>query len=586
VALYLGHRSSLAEKSDVFLAARRPTRVRSIAMASVAILPLALVLFMLLPRLPAFIGNYLPMSPLKQSLGGFEGLIKNPGYTNLPDQFPSNPLPFNPDAYQGFNRFLDLRVRGVPSKAVLMKVRSSEATYWRATAFDKFLGNGWENTDKTPVEISSNDMPLGVDYPNYERPRLVTHDLVQTFFIQRSLPNTVFAAFTPRDIYFPTHFLKVDSMMTVMTPLTLEKGLIYTVVSEVNDATPDELRTAKGMVPPAIRERYCAPPPISPGVAGIARALTSGQLNDYDRVTALSEYLRKNFTYDLNCPPQGKDENTVEYFLREKRGFCEHFATTLAVMCRCVNIPSRLAVGFDTGELNPLTGYYDVTASDAHAWVEVFFPQYGWIQFDPTPGSSDVYVRPTGARTWSGFDFLRYVGRGFSKVFPASWGRAVKGALSSVGRWLRSAVDSIAYRWRGIAIAAVALALLLCLWLWLRRLRTRGRGERTSRDGRRQRAADIFLSLADLLASRGYPRRSSQTPLEYADEVERSCGVTGITKAARLFTGCRFSRREPTDEELNDLEAAVGSIQVSLTRVAGRGGAKPPLRRIARRTNP
>lgn len=438
---------------------------------------------MAMPRIPGFSSNFLPVSSMFKSSGPFNSSLRNPGYLDFPDNFPSTPLSFNPDSYYGFNRFLDLRTRGVPSDRIVMKVRSTEPAYWRAMAFDRFLGNGWEDTEKQYQDIESQQLPLMIDFKG-EPTRYATRELVQTFFIENELPNTVFAAFLPRHVFFPTRFLKVDSMFTVITPLTLTPGLIYTVISEVSDASSEMLRQAAGPYPQDIKKRYMRLPEMSPEVENLARRITADKTNEYDRVVALDNYLGDNFAYDINCPRQGNDENTVEFFLfRQKRGYCEHFSTALAVMCRSTGIPARIAVGYATGELNPLTGYYEVSARDAHAWVEVYFPTYGWIPFDPTPGSAQPQALTGSQETWSGFSLLRYIGQALSRVFPASWGRAVAGAFRKVGTGIGNAADALAAtvsdHYRGI-LAVLALFLLLggaILW----RLKARGDASRPPR---------------------------------------------------------------------------------------------------------
>ena len=81
-----------------------------------------------------------------------------------------------------------------------------------------------------------------------------------------------------------------------------------------------------------------------------------------------------------------KKDYVYHFIFEEKRGYCEHFATAMAVMCRASGIASRLVVGYTPGVYNPLTGYYEIKGSDAHAWVEILVYPYGWITFDPTPG--------------------------------------------------------------------------------------------------------------------------------------------------------------------------------------------------------
>jgi transglutaminase-like putative cysteine protease len=567
-ALYLGHRSALASGSAVFVRGRRGSTVRSLAIAGVVVVPLTLVLFMAMPRIPGFSSNFLPVSSMFKLSGSFDSSLRNPGYLDFPDSFPSTPLPFNPNSYYGFNRFLDLRTRGMPSDETVMKVRSTEPAYWRAMAFDRFLGSGWEDTEKKYQDIESRQLPLTVQYKG-EPPRYGTRELVQTFFVEKELPNTVFAAFLPRQVFFPTSFLKVNSMFTVIAPLTLTPGLIYTVISEVSNASPDMLRQTAGLYPQGLKERYLALPKMSPEVESLARRITAGKTNDYDRVAALSDYLRDNFTYDINCPKQGNDENTVEFFLfKQKRGSCEHFSTALAVMSRSIGIPSRIAVGFATGELNPLTGYYEVSARDAHAWVEVYFPVYGWVPFDPTPGSAQPLTLARRENTWSGFSLLKYIGQAFSHVFPAGWGRAIAGTFRKVGAGIGNAAEALAAtvsdHYRGI-LAVFGFFLLAGVFL-LWRLRARRDASRPPPlpDGPRQRAINVFERMVGLLAGAGYPRSSSQTPMEYADLVESRLGVDAIKKAAELFSRARFAAVEPSPQDLITLEGMVDEVESSL----------------------
>ena len=567
-ALYLGHRSALASRSAVFVRGKGGSAARALALTCVAVLPLTLVLFMVMPRIPGFSSNFLPVSSMWNVSGDFEGMIRNPGYKNFPDRFTSEPLPFNPNFYFGFNRFLDLRTRGVPSDTVVMKVRSAEPAYWRAMAFDRFLGNGWEDTDKGYEDIYSRTLPLTLQHKG-ESARFATRDLIQTFFIEKNLPNTLFAAFQPRDLYFPTNFLKIDSMFAVITPLTLDRGLIYTVISEVSDASPDTLRQAAGAYPRGLKERYLRLPAMSPEVERLARTVTAGKANDYDRTVALTGYLQNNFTYDIEAPRQGKDENTVEFLLfRQKRGYCEHFATALAVMCRSIGIPTRLTVGFSTGELNPLTGYYEVSAKDAHAWVEVYFPTYGWIPFDPTPGSGQPFAFTGEETTWSGFSLLRYIGQALSRVFPAGWGRAIAGAFHKVGAGMSSAVKSltatVSDHYRGILAVLGLFLLIAAVLLW--RLKARRDASRSPPvpDGPRLRAVSIFERMVGLLTGAGCPRSPSQTPMEYADSVESSLGVSTVGTAAELFSRIRFAKGEPSPEELITLEGMVDEVESSL----------------------
>jgi len=563
-SLYLGHRSTLAKTSDVFVKGEGRSLRWALLLVGIALVPLTLALFMLLSRMPGFRSHYLPVSEMREAAGEFEGLITNPGYKEFPDQFPSSPLSFNPSAYYGFNDFLDLRVRGVPADVTVMKVRSDYKAYWRSTAFDRFIGNGWEKTEEEYEEVFSSSLPLSVGYPG-EPPRYSTRSVVQTFFIEQDLPNTIFAAYLPRDVFFPTRVLKVDSMMSVLTPTILDPGLIYTVISEVSNVTPEMLREAKGTYPPGLTERFLQLPEMSPEVARLAESVAGLESNSYDKVQALSEYLKAKYPYDLDCPRQADDENTVEFFLfREKRGYCEHFATTLAVLSRSLGIPSRVAVGYDTGDFNALTGYYEVSSRDAHAWVEVYFPVFGWIPFEATPGWSDLSPEAVTGNTWEGFSIARDIGRALSKVFPPAMWRGLSRAAESVTAAMSSAASAVAGHWP-LALGFTGLLLLLLgVFIKHRRLRS-PRQDAGPEPGPRQKAALVFARVAEALEDAGIKRRLSETPMEYGVQADSRLRTTLVGGFMAMFNRARFGPEEPGPGELEELSRAAAEIESLLS---------------------
>jgi len=554
-ALYLGHRSAL-KTSGVFVPSSKGKPTRAVVLASLLLVPLTIGLFILLPRLPGFSSNFLPVSSMRDMASAFEGLIKNPGYNKMPDTFPDTPLPFNRNAYQGFSRYLDLRMRGVPSDRIVMKVRSNQPEYWRATAFDRFLGNGWENSEKEKdfETLNSNSLPMTVSYPK-EPGRYATRELVQTFFVQEKLPNTLFAAYLPRDVFFPTRVLKVDSMMSVLTPVILDRGLIYTVISEVSVATPDMLRQGRGPYPENIKDRYTQLPKMSGAVAELAASVCADATNNYDKVVAMSDYLQKTYPYDLNVKKQDPKENSVEFFLfKAKKGFCEHFASALTVMCRTQGIPARVVAGYDTGQMNPLTGYYEVTARDSHAWVEVYFPMFGWIQFDPTPG----WNSPTSGGqkdTWSGFSLFQYIGRGLSHLLPGSVINGFKSAGKAVGGAFSAVAKGISDHWKGILLVAIAAGLIAAGFILYRRRRPSSAGP--GPPGPRDDAVSLYERLASALTAAGLTRKVSTTPLELAGDAESRLGIDTPLKAVTLFNKARYSAAGPGPGELDGLRTAV-----------------------------
>ena len=148
------------------------------------------------------------------------------------------------------------------------------------------------------------------------------------------------------------------------------------------------------------------PPDLPARVGALARRITAGITTQYDRVEAVQSWIRANTKYDLDVPRDPVGVDAVDHFLFVTRtGFCEQIATSLAVMLRTLGIQTRLVTGYGPGERNPLTGYFEVKQSDAHAWVEVFYPGIGWVPYDPTFGVPEA--APHGSSRFIGGEVLR-----------------------------------------------------------------------------------------------------------------------------------------------------------------------------------
>ena len=121
---------------------------------------------------------------------------------------------------------------------------------------------------------------------------------------------------------------------------------------------------------------------------GSRNRLRASADNNYDKARALETYLRTHFGYTLQLSRTVPHDPLANFLFERKQGHCEYFASSMAVMLRTLGIPSRVVNGFRTGEFNDLTSQYVVRASNAHSWVEAYFPSHGWMAFDPTPGAS------------------------------------------------------------------------------------------------------------------------------------------------------------------------------------------------------
>ncbi|MBL8925654.1 MAG: transglutaminase domain-containing protein [Pseudonocardia sp.] len=149
--------------------------------------------------------------------------------------------------------------------------------------------------------------------------------------------------------------------------------------------TAESLRAADGGAA-GVDPEFLATDGVDPRVAALAREVTSGAPTGFDRAVALTRWFTgpgSSFTYDLSTAPGNGDDALVEFLTRGKRGYCEQFASAMAVMLRTLGVPARVAVGFTGGR--DVAGVRSVSTADAHAWVEAWFPGAGWTTFDPTP---------------------------------------------------------------------------------------------------------------------------------------------------------------------------------------------------------
>ena len=192
----------------------------------------------------------------------------------------------------------------------------------------------------------------------------------------------------------------ISEVLSVTSPRGKFKiGEPYEVTSAISSAGPEELRGASSKYPAWVQERYLQLPPDLPQrVNDLAARVVGGVHTPYDKASAVEDYLRSNYPYNLRVDPPPFNADGVDHFLFTLReGYSEYFGSTMAVMLRTVGVPARLAVGYTTGDEIGEEDLFSVTDSHSHAWVEVYFPDFGWIPFEPTPGESLPGVYQPGA---------------------------------------------------------------------------------------------------------------------------------------------------------------------------------------------
>jgi transglutaminase-like putative cysteine protease len=184
---------------------------------------------------------------------------------------------------------------------------------------------------------------------------------------------------------------------TVFSSSNSTVNVHYTVTNAVPQATATELRQSKtDREAPASLADIELPKTMNRSVVALAHRITRGDSSDYQRALDIQNYLTSSrFSYDVDIPPDTGPDALAHFLLKTRAGFCQQFATAMAAMARIVGIPSRVAVGFTRGLNDPVhPNTWQVTTRDAHAWPELYFSGFGWLQFEPTPRADGQAVAP------------------------------------------------------------------------------------------------------------------------------------------------------------------------------------------------
>ncbi len=286
----------------------------------------------------------------------------------------------------------DLPFRGNISLTddVVMHVESELPFYWRARTYDQYNSWGWSTSETVSESMGTLD-PIVVQDKFNKCPECihnVTFELkspTKTLYnsgitLRTSLPGDI--TYLKKDMELSENFIKFESER-IMQP-----GEKYTVQIYVPKFGPIENFGSENNYPNDVANAYLNLPDNFPtALSDLTKEITKGTNNNYQKAINIRDFLRTNLEYsqDIPAPPPGKD--AIQHFIfDEKTGYSDYFGSSMAVMLRAADIPSRLAVGYLNSEYDEKEDIYIVRESGAHAWPEAYFSNYGWIPFEPTPG--------------------------------------------------------------------------------------------------------------------------------------------------------------------------------------------------------
>jgi transglutaminase-like putative cysteine protease len=348
----------------------------------------------------------------------------------------------------------------------------------------------------------------------------------------------------------------------------------YEATSDIATPSAAELRKVRPEYPSYIAATYLKLPQLDTRVPQLASQITKSAPNDYDKAAALENYLRTRFGYTLQLPQTNVKDPIANFLFERKQGHCEYFASAMAVMLRTLGIPSRVVNGFRSDEFNDITGSYVVRAKDAHAWVEAYFPGYGWQTFDPTPAGNGG--TPQGwARIELYIDAMSSFWRDWVVTYDSSnqyvLGRAAitgsRSFLEGVRAWARNHYASM-LKWarrsqdrveqaprRWLLIGSIALALLLLfanLGQLVRWLHENWLGLHPEHSPE-QAAAVWYQRMSRMLAKRGLEKPPTQTPQEFVREIENLRLREPVARFTDVYESARFGNSAEDARRLSEL---------------------------------
>jgi transglutaminase-like putative cysteine protease len=452
---------------------------------------------------------------------------------------------------------------------------------WRGISLSEFDGRVWSNPREQFILQRSPDNSFLIPRLGGE---VLTSYVTRSFTREQRIhyrvlmepigTNVFFLAPWARSVSGAYRLVAADSGAAVYDLDSQHPISRYEADSDIATAAPGELRTAGQNYPPQLSATYLRLPAVDPRVAQLAAQVTAQARNNYDKAAALENYLRTHYGYTLQLPKVAVRDPIANFLFERKQGHCEYFASSLAVMLRTLGIPSRVVNGFRSDEFNDLTGNYVVRAKDAHAWVEAYFPGYGWQTFDPTPAGSSgtpqgwsrlaLYVDAMASfwRDWIvSYDTTHQYVLGQTALTETRglWESArlwARTHYDSMLRWARRSQDRVEHspaRWAVIGLGiALGFVLLANLGKIVRLLHEKWLHAR-AKDSPEQAATMWYARMLRSLARRGVEKPPAQTPQEFLLKIDDAALRDPVARFTQVYESARFGNSSADVQRLPDL---------------------------------
>ena len=328
------------------------------------------------------------------TIAGISGLDAIRASEQTPASF--GPPPTASDPFVSIHAQLDEQL-----SVDLFEVRAEQPSYWRLYALDQFDGSRWTSSDPSAANRGQVITARGtLDLSDLSDVPQDTRQLAQTYTILHDLDGPWLPmAYPPETITLASGEVTFDPVLSqALLDGGPDEGLEYTVESRIVNPSPQELDEVVFLSAPQYGRYTEVPGSVDPRVGELAERWTRDEVTAYRKILAIQRrFVDGSFLYSTDVVPGSQVVTSdvdplLDFLTTSRRGFCQQFATAMAIMVRALGYPARVAVGYRSGTLND--GVYTVETKDAHAWVEVFFPGYGWLPFEPTPSRTNPIAAP------------------------------------------------------------------------------------------------------------------------------------------------------------------------------------------------
>ncbi len=499
---------------------------------------------------------------------------------------------FGTDLSTGFSDRVQLGQIGQiqQSNAVVMHIQingdksGQYALHWRGVALAKFNGKDWSNPHQKfeltreadgafSVPMVSQGVLPADGAARQAAPGTTPHLIHYRVLLEPIGTNVFFLAPWGRRVMGAYHALQVDAGGAVYDLDSQHAVSVYEADSDIARASAVQLRSA-GNVLPQFAAAYLQLPVVDPRIPQLAAQISGSASNNYDKAVAIETYLKTHYGYTLQLLRSPVADPLANFLFERKQGHCEYFASSMAVMLRTLHIPSRVVNGFRSDEFNDLTGNYVVRAKNAHSWVEAYFPGYGWITFDPTPGGeidtpegwdrAMLYLDAAESfwREWViSYDFShQYIlAKATLSGTRSSWERTriwVRKRYAGVMGWVQRSqrrAEQAPERWLSVCFTAGVLLLLLGNAARIAKFIRMGQLQAHPERSPHQAAAMWYERMARFLARRGVRKSSTQTAQEFVRVIKDEQLRTRVSRFTNAYESARFGNSSEDAQRLSEL---------------------------------